>query len=132
MPLTSRPAWHAIQMEYSDLRRTHSQLTQCTRPSKKQTNVGNVKRYLQKITMSRDGLLIVTDHAPFHPQRERIVVPRQILDGILTTIHIRFAHPSKHQTKSIFNRYFFALDIDRGISNVTSACYHCESVKSLP
>ena len=44
MPFTSHPAWHAIQMECSDLCRTHSQLTQGTRPSKKITNAGDVKR----------------------------------------------------------------------------------------
>lgn len=132
MPFTSRAAWLATQRECPDLRRTHSYLTQGTRPSKKMTKIPDVKRYLRLLNIASDGLLIVKDDKPFLPTLERMVVPRSVLDGLLTALHLRFTHPSSHQLKQIFNRYFFALDIDNAVQTVSSACHHCASLKSIP
>ena len=132
MPFTSRAAWQATQLECPHLRRTHSHLSQGTRPSKKATKIIDVKRYLKDVVIAADGLLVVRDHQPFQPPREHLVVPRSILDGLLTALHIRFSHPSKYQTKRLFSRYFFALDVDKAIDLVSSSCHICESVKSIP
>ena len=132
MPFTSRAAWQATQLECPYLRRTHSHLSQGTRPSKKATKIIDVKRYLKDVVIAADGLLIVRDHQPFQPPRERLVVPRSVLDGLLTALHIWFSHPSKYQTKRLFTRYFFALDVDKAIDRVSSSCHTCESVKSIP
>ncbi len=132
MPFTSRAAWLATQQECPDLRRTHSHLSQGTRPSKKATNIPDVKRYLKDVTISRDSVLVVRDAPPFHPVRERIVVPRAILAGLLTAIHIRFQHPSRYQTKRVFNRYFFALNLDSSVDAVCSSCHHCMSLRVIP
>ena len=43
---------------------------------------------------------------------ERLVVPRSVLDGLLTALHIRLSHPSKYLE--------------------SSSCHTCESVKSIP
>ena len=56
---TSRAAWVALQAECSDLRRTYAHLTQATRPSKKLTNIKDVKRHLNVATIASDGLLVV-------------------------------------------------------------------------
>ena len=44
LPFTTRSAWLAIQTDSPDLRRTHAHLKQGTRPSKKTTNIKDVKR----------------------------------------------------------------------------------------
>lgn len=132
MPFTSRAAWQATQHECGDLRRTHSHLTQGTRPSKKVTGIPDVKRYLREVSVARDGLLVVREDKPFRATVERIVVPRAVLDGLLTAIHIRFNHPSAYQTKQLFNKYFFALDLDKAVGCVTRTCHHCESLKTVP
>ena len=75
MPFTSRAAWQATQLECPHLRRTHSHLSQGTRPSKKATKIIDVKRYLKDVVIAADGLLVVRDHQPFQPPRERLVVP---------------------------------------------------------
>ena len=93
MPFTSRAAWQVTQVECADLRRTHSHLTQGTRPSKKMTKIPDIKRYLKDVIIARDRFLVVPD---FQPLRERIVVPWAVLDGLLTAIHIRFNHPSQY------------------------------------
>ena len=114
LPFTSRSAWIIIQSEYSE---------RGTRPSKKLTNVKDVKRYLGVTSLGKDGILIAEKELPFAPHRERIVVPRQVLDGLLTSIHIKLDHPSIHQMKTVVGRYFFALDMDKAIEHVKQGCY---------
>ena len=75
-PFTNRPAWLAIQSECPDQRRTHAHLVQGTRPSKKLTNIKDVKRYLQVASIADDGLVVVQCHEPLPPSRECIIVLR--------------------------------------------------------
>ena len=132
LPFTSRPAWLAIQSECPDLRRTHAHLVQGTRPSKKLTNIKDVKRYLQVASIANDGLLVVQHQEPLSPPRERIIVPRQALDGLLTALHIQLNHPSCHQLKMVVKRYLFALDLDKAVSFVTDGCHSCEAIRCSP
>ena len=132
MPFTNRTAWLATQQECPDLRRTHAHLSQGTRPTKKSTKIPDVKRYIRQTAVARDGLIVVKETSAFHQPRERIVVPRSVLDGILTALHLKFQHPSRHQLGLVFNRFFFALDTDRGLDTVTSACHHCAALLRIP
>lgn len=132
MPFTSRAAWHAAQQDCPNLRRVHSHLTQGTRPTKKMTKITDVKRYLRLVTIASDGLLVVKEDKPFLRTLEKIVIPRQVLDGLLTAIHLRFSHPKPSQLKQVFNRYFYALDADSAIQDVSSSCHHCSSLKTIP
>ena len=132
LPFTSRPAWLSIQSDCKDLRRTHAHLSQGTRPSKKMTNIKDVKRYLNVCTIGRDGLLIVRRDQPLAAARECIVVPRQVLYGLLTAIHLRLSHQTKHQLKNVMTRYFFALDMDQAIQRTTAACHQCASLLTAP
>jgi hypothetical protein len=132
MPFTSRVAWLATQHECPDLRRTHAQLTQGTRPSKKATKIPDVKRYLHVASVARDGLLIVKEELPFSRSRERIIVPKPIVDGLLTALHFKFQHPTQHQLKKLFTRYFYAINADNCIQRVTAACHHCTALKTIP
>ena len=74
MPFTTRAAWRSTQQECPDLRRAHAHLKQDTRPGKKITNIPDVKRYLQSIVISHDGLLVVREKAPFRRASDLIVV----------------------------------------------------------
>lgn len=124
MPFTNKSTWQAIQHECQDLRRTHAHLTEGTRPSRKSTQIPDVKRYLQNAIVASDGLLVVRDNLPFQPTRERVIIPRQVLDGLLTALHIRVNHPSGYQLKKLFCRYSCALDIHR------QWCTACDFVMS--
>jgi hypothetical protein len=132
LPFTSRSAWLSTQSECPDLRRTHGHLVQGTRPSKKVTNIKDVKRYLNVATVAKDGLLVVRRDEPFVSTRECIVVPRQVLEGLLTAVHIKLDHPSCHQLKTVFHRYFYALDMDKAIQSITSLCHQCASLNKVP
>ena len=132
MPFISRTAWHGVQQDCPDLRRVHSHLSQGTRPTKKMTTIPEVKRYLQQVVIAQDGLLVVRENAPFRRPSERIVVPKSILHGLLTALHLRFAHPSAYQLKRLATRYFYALNMDKVVDDVTSTCHHCRSLKHIP
>ena len=132
LPFTTRSAWLQIQNDCPDLRRVHAHLKQGTRPSKKLTNIRDVKRYLSCASIARDGVLVVKHSQPFAPASEAIVVPRSVLDGLLTALHIKLNHPSGHQFQMVLQRQFFALDMNDAISRVTSACHTCASLRSFP
>jgi hypothetical protein len=132
LPFTSRTAWSSIQAECPDLRRTHAHLQQGKRPSKKLTNIRDVKRYIAVATIAKDGLLVVKRNEPLTPSRERIIVPRQVLEGLLTALHIRLSHPSSHQFKAVVKRYLFALDMDKTIDWVSKACHQCSALQQTP
>lgn len=132
MPFSNRVAWQATQQECQDLRRVHSHLSQGTRPGKKAVKVRDVRRYLHDVVISNDGLLVVKDNQPFQPPRERIVVPRSVLDGLVTAVHIRFNHPSPFQMKQLLSRYFYALNLDAATHTAYDTCHHCMALKSVP
>ena len=132
LPFTSRSSWLSLQSECADLRRTHAHLKQGTRPSKKLTNAKDVKRYLNAVTIAKDGLLVVPQNEPLAPTRERIVVPRQVLDGLLTALHVQLDHPTTYQLKQVVHRYFYALDLDKAIEKVALGCHLCTSLRTAP
>ena len=132
LPFTSRTAWLTTQAECPDLRRTRAHLQQGTRPSKNLTNLRDVKRYLNVATIAKDGLLVVKRDEPLAPTLECIIVPRQVLEGLLTALHIQLGHPSSHQLKAVTKRYLYALDIDKAIDRVTQACHQCAALRQTP
>ena len=132
LPFTSRNAWLSLQSECPDLRRTHSHLLQGTRPSKKLTHIRDVKRYLNVATIASDGLLVVKRDEPLEPTRQCIIIPRQVLDGVLTAIHLQLSHPTGNQLKKVMSRYFYALDLDKAIYRVTDGCHTCAALKHAP
>ena len=132
LPFTTRSAWIQIQSDCPDLRRTHAHLKQGTRPSKKLTNIKDIKRYLNVASIARDGLLVVRPNTPFASPSEQIIIPRTILDGIATALHIKLDHPSKHQLKLVMKRHFYALDMAKVVDRVCDACHTCASLRKLP
>ena len=104
MPYLTRSAWFLTQQECVDMRRTHAHLTQGTHPSKKATKIPDVKRYLNILNVASDGLLVVKNVVPFSSVSDRIAIPRVVVDGLLTALHIKFRHPTAYQLKQLFNR----------------------------
>ena len=132
LPFTNRSTWLGIQADDPDLRRTCAHLKQGTRPSKKLTNVKDVKRYLQVASIASDGLLVIKSQEPLCRYSECIIVPRQVLHGILSALHIKLEHPTEHQLKMVVKRYLYVLDMDRAIASVSQACLICASIRNTP
>jgi len=132
LPFTTRSAWIEVQSECPDLRRTRAHLKQGTRPSKKLTNIKDVKRYLNVTSIAKDGLLIVRRCDPLLPPAELIVVPRSVLDGLVTALHIKLDHPSRHQLQLVLKRHFYALDLSKSVDNASDSCHTCAALKKFP
>ena len=132
LSFTTRSAWIQIQSECPDLPRVHAHLKQGTRPSKKITNLKDVKRYLNIVTIAKDGLLVVQRTDPFASSTNPIVVPRTVLDGLVTALHIKLDHPTKHQLQLVMKRNFFALDLAKSIDHVSETCHKCAALRSFP
>ena len=132
MPFTNTVSWKRTQQDCPALRRAFAHLSQGTRPGKKATNIKDIKRYLQVSTLSREGLLVVKASFPFAPTRLLSVVPRHVLAGLLTSLHLQLQHPTASQLQKLFGRYFYALDSEREIKSVTDSCAQCAALKHAP
>ncbi len=91
-----------------------------------------MKRYLNVASIARDGMLVVRRNDRLSPSRECIIVPRMVLNGLVTALHIQLEHPSAHQLKQVMRRYLFALDLDKAIEMTSHSCHHCASVINTP
>ena len=131
MPFTNRPAWVDTQRDCPDLRRVHAHLKQGTGPQRIATSIPDVKRYLKVATIAPDGLLVVKETSPFHRCIDRIIIPKQVLLGLLTALHIKFSHPSAYQLKRLVSRYFFAINLDKAIEQITTSCSQCTDLCCL-
>ena len=69
---------------------------------------------------------------PFSQVRERIIIPRNVVNGLLTTLHIKLDHPSQFQLKSVVTRYFYALDLDQALQQTIKGFDSCVSLSQLP
>ena len=135
IPFTTRSTWLQIQRNCLDLKHVYTLLRDGRAPSRKQKGLTDVKRYLNYCKLSNspaDGLIIVPQEVPLQNCRQKIVVPRSIVDGLLTALHLQLRHPSKFQLKQVFCRAFFALDIDPAIARVVDGCHSCASLKKVP
>lgn len=132
MPWTNRSAWREVQMECSNLRKVKFFKKRGTQPSKKSKNMKQVRKYLSAGTIiAHDDLLINPSSPPLGPVNERIVVPEQVVHGLLTMLHLR-SHPSANNLKMAFSRYFYALHIDKLSKEVTQACSQCAALREIP
>ena len=66
------------------------------------------------------------------PTTELIVVPRIVLDGLVTALHIKLDHPSETQVEQVFKRHFYALDMSKYIDDVSTSCNTFASLKQAP
>ena len=132
VPYANRASWKNVQMDCLDLRRVHAHLSQGTRPNGKKSKQTAVRRYLCKVTISRDGLLVVRSSEPFLLEKELIVVPQHVSHGLTTSLHLSVNHPSINQLTKIFQQSLYALGANECIASAVKACSQCEALKSLP
>jgi hypothetical protein len=133
LPFTNKRAWVEVQDECPDLRRVSHYLRNGTSPGRKGRNQRIVKRYISsKVGISSEGTLVVRSVQPLGPAIERIVIPQQVLHGVLTVFHLRLNHPTSYQLSKVVNRYFFALNLDNMATSVTKACSLCSAIKDIP
>ena len=132
MPFVNKAAWCSAQHDCSNLRRAYAHLTQGTRPSRKVRDLKNLRRYLTVASIDDQGLLVVYKQIPGLPHRALIIVPVDILPGIVTALHLHFKHAAKSQLKLVFSRFFFTIKSDTVIDQIVDKCDFCKLVKAVP
>lgn len=132
MPFTNPEAWRLSQQACYDLRQTFWYLQQGTRPSKKARVSADLKLYLRKASLDNNGLLVVKRPVPFMPTQRLAIVPRQMLHGLVTALHIRLQHPTYTQLTKVFDRSFYGLDSVNVIREVSVNCVQCASLRQIP
>ena len=132
VPFANRSSWKVLQLECPDLRRVHAHLKQGTRPTAKKTKATVVKRFLRSAKISADGLLVVKQARPFLPEAELIIVPLDVLHGLVTSLHLQLGHPTATQLTNVFNRNYFSLNVNDCISHAMRSCSQCQALKSIP
>lgn len=55
-----------------------------------------------------------------------------LCDGLLTSLHIKFDHPTASQLKMVVQHYFYALDMDAAVQRVSSGCHQCPALWKAP
>ena len=132
LPFTNRASWKLVQSECPILRKVLGHVRDGTVPHKKSKNVQSVKKYLAaNILISSDGLLVHRVVKSLHAY-DQIVVPEDVLDGLLTALHLRLDHPKAYQMKKVFSRYFYSLHTDNSIQSTADSCHHCASIEDIP
>ena len=133
LPFVNKKSWIGIQEECPDLRNVLKYLRNGTTPGKKGRNLRLVKRYITaKVVISPEGALVVRNIEPFLPSTDRIVVPQQVLHGVLTVLHLKLNHPSSFQLMRVFNRFFFTLNLDKAVKRISDSCHQCSSLREVP
>ena len=133
VPFTNRAAWLSTQNECPDLEKVRFHLKQGSLPSRKHKNLKDVRRYLHAgALITSDGLIVIRESKPFKHLLDRIVVPKSVSTGLLMALHLQCSHPSSHQLKKLFNRYFFAIGIDSLVNGISNGCQQCQAVKDIP
>ena len=132
VPYANTSAWKNLQMECDDLRRVHAFLSSGTRPTAKKTKMTSVKRYLQNVSIGKDGLLIVRHSAPFRPVEDLIVVPQHVVLGLFMSLHLTLQHPTTSQLLQVFKRKYYCLRAQSLATTTTDNCSLCQSLRTVP
>ena len=132
--MASVGAWKDIQQSCPELRRIHALLLSGCHPSKTESQIKDVKKYLQKCSLNKQGLLVYLKQIPFQPRPlELIVIPRSYAFTSSKALHVKLNHPSPSQMQKQFSRKYFMLDETSILQQVFDTCsYPCQASKLLP
>jgi hypothetical protein len=64
--------------------------------------------------------------------REAIVVPEEVLPGLLAALHLRLHHPSINELSRAVKRYFLAINMDSALEQTSQSCHLCASLRKVP
>ena len=137
IPFNNRKALKYLQDNDPDLIQLREYLITGKRPTPKNTKVNSVKRYLNlhkdsKLTIAKDGCIVVTKRDNNLVNRELIVLPDEIGFGIIYAMHLNLSHPTFHQLSKILDTKFFVLKKDAKIREIIDSCALCKSVSKIP
>ena len=134
IPYANRSAWKNVQTQDKAITLAKNVITTGQLISKKPGKVNSDARKIQtNAKIANDGLLVVLRSIPYSTTKEeRIVVPSSYLPTLINQLHNQNSHPSKHQIKQIFDKYFFGVGVANVIEERYEKCQICSAMKKLP
>ena len=134
IPFLNRQAWLKIQQKEPACKQAINCLHTGQSPSKKPGKMhNNIRKYVAKAHVAKDGLLVIKSSIPMTTNKiEKIVIPAEFTEAIVTQMHLKLQHPAKAQLLSVFNRYFFATGTQSVIENLYNSCQLCQATKKIP
>ena len=83
--------------------------------------------------LSTDGCLVVQKRNKNKLfQRDLIIVPESLSEGLLVSMHLNLNHPTPYQLSKVIETRFFILDRDNKIKNLSSNCALCQAGRTIP
>ena len=95
------------------------------------TKIPHIKKYLNVAVIARDKLLVVRENVPFQGNIKRIILPQDVIYGLVMATHLRLSHPTAYQLKRVLTHYFYAIALDKIVDEVSKACDTCMSLVSI-
>ena len=134
LSLASVAAWKDIQQSCPDLKRVHALLMSGRQLSKKEKKVQDIRTYLRKCTINKQGLIVSLKQIPFQPKPEElIVIPRPYSFTFSKALHVQLNHPLPSQMMKQFSRQYFMLDESKILQQVWDTCeVPCQASKIIP
>ena len=134
VPYSNREAWKSVQLNDKAITIAKTAIVTGQLISKKSGKVNSdARKIVSNANIAKDGLLVVNRSIPFSTDKEeRIVIPSAYLPTLVNQIHNQNNHPSKHQLKQMFDKYFFGVGVANIIEDKSNNCQTCSSMKKLP
>ena len=120
--LHNRWEWKKIQSQDRACNAAKTCLKTGQIPSKKEGKVfADTRKLTSNANLTEDGLLVVYRTIPFSSQKEeRIVIPSNFVRSVVTQLHNRENHPSRHQLKMCFEKEFFGIGLGKVIDDLVN------------
>ena len=137
LPFTQSIGWKGIQSEHPTTRKLKMHMEGGTIPQRRVKGQTELKRLYDlftksKISVSKDGVLVHKDYDTYGNVSESILVPSQVMKGLLFALHKKFNCPSRNEMGKIVKRYWFSLGLQKMIDEVWQQCPRCQAAKNIP
>ena len=132
--LMSVPAWRSLQQSCPDLAKAYSLLSSGKVLQNKSKHSLDVKSYLNKCTINKQGLMVVEKNVTWKERPiQLLVIPRQFSFVFLKALHNKQNHPNLTQMQKQFSKQYFTLDQQMIIKQVYDSCtFPCQAMKIIP
>ena len=137
VPFSQANGWKNIQEENPTLRKLKFHMEGGTIPKRRVRGQTELKRLYDlftknKISVSREGVLVHQEFDHLGNNTETILVPSQIMKGLVLALHNKFKCPTRLELGKIMKRYWFALGMIKVIEEVWLSCQSCQAAKKVP
>ena len=137
VPFSQVNGWKNIQEENPTLRKLKFHMEGGTIPKRRVRGQTELKRLYDlftknKISISREGVLVHQEVDYLGNSTETVLVPSQIMKGLVLALHNKFNCPTRLELGKIMKRYWFGLGMVKVIEEVWSSCTRCQAAKQVP